>query len=88
MLEHNNKFFTLDLNGRKDTVSVDRLKVAYGHTEPAMPPLVPTVTTKLPRLTVVSKRQHPIPAVLVRQTLTPPPTSRCGRSITVPLRFQ
>ena len=69
VLERADKFLTLDLGGRKDTVSLDRLKPAYLEVTPeviehnSLPPStpsppVPAPTTEPPRATRSGRRVH------------------------------
>lgn len=76
ILATNDKFFTLDINGRQDTVSIDRLKVAHGpqsepipaQTSPAAPPATSPPTNRAPT--------------------APPSTSRSGRTLRTPSRYR
>ena len=52
IVSRTDKHFTLDLHGRHDTVSVDRLKVA--HLDPATPPHPAPVTTPQPPATTAT----------------------------------
>ena len=78
ILEAHDKYYVLEMNGHHDSVSIDRLKTAYGtqvdrQPEPVPPPAVP------PR------------AVLSQPTpVAPQPTvySRSGRPIQVPIRYR
>ena len=78
ILEVHDKYYVLEMNGRHDSVSIDRLKTAYGtqvdrQPEPVPPPAVP------PR--AVSSQPTPV---------APQPTvySRSGRPIQVPIRYR
>lgn len=77
ILEAAGKYFILDVNGRRDKVSIDRLKVAYGQTDtPA--PSTPT-------------HPHPVPPTSPTPSTdakTPLPTSSFGRPIKIPQRFR
>ena len=78
ILETADKHFVLDVNGRRDAVSLDRLKVAYGQTDlPAMP-------TKPHQPSPPPPATQPTPVTGVG---TPLPTSRFGRPIRSPQRF-
>ena len=78
ILEAHDKYYVLEMNGRHDSVSIDRLKTAYGtqvdrQPEPVPPPAVP------PR--AVPSQPTPV---------APQPTvySRSGRPIQVPIRYR
>ena len=78
ILEVHDKYYVLEMNGRHDSVSIDRLKTAYGtqvdrQPEPVPPPAVP------PR--AVPSQPTPV---------APQPTvySRSGRPIQVPIRYR
>ncbi len=62
VLKRSSKFFTLDLNGRHDTVSVDRLKPAFldipASTPTAVPPPTPPPTPPVTRTTRSGRRVH------------------------------
>jgi hypothetical protein len=62
VVERAEKFFTIDYNGRDDTVSLDRLKPAYLESEPQQvpsPPLPAGTTSELPtRVTRSGRRVH------------------------------
>ena len=63
VLKRSDKFYTLDLNGRKDTVSVDRLKPAYldSHTPTptsSPPPSNETSTTPVTQTTRSGRHVH------------------------------
>ena len=87
IIEVGDKYFTLDINGRQDKVSIDRLKVAHLPSpltttqrslpeHPASPPASPlTHHTNQPRATNGT-------------TPTPLPTSRFGRPRRLPVRFR
>ena len=92
VLERAAKYFTLDLNGRRDTVSVDRLKPAFldadwglnERSEPQpptrvqqVPPLPPSTSEATPRL---QNKIH-TPLRIVKR-------SRAGREIRLPAKFQ
>lgn len=76
ILETADKHFILDVNGRRESVSVDRLKVAYGQGDPT-----PSSQHNL---------DQPVPAMPPSPTAgtnTPLPTSRYGRPIKAPQRY-
>ncbi len=75
VLARSDKFFTLDLNTRIDTVSIDRLKPAFfevsqEQTQATIPPPAPAAAS--PVITVPT---------------TPPLTSRYGRIVQAPSRL-
>ena len=79
IVEKREKYFILDVNGRNDPVSIDRLKVAYGQV-----PQTPTPTRAGPEASPSSSspgRTSPAP------TSTPLPTSRSGRILRRPARY-
>ena len=71
VLARSSKFYTLDLNGPKNTVSIDRLKPAYIDVVP--PVDSPTVVIPPPASI------PPTPNIL-SSAPPPTPTQRCGRS--------
>ena len=72
VLKQTDKFFTLDINGTHDTVSIDRLKPAYFECL-ARTPSSPTTTTPV----------VPLPS----SPLTPVRTTRSGRHVRFPQRL-
>lgn len=85
VLDRSAKFYTLDLNGRKDTVSVDRLKPAHFDTCPAIdtthgppPPAPPTCSTASPSQ----------PARSTAPPDSPPRTTRSGRHVHWPAHLE
>ena len=76
ILEAAEKYFILDINGRRDAVSVDRLKIAYGQD------LEPTLTT--PQSNLIPPDKLPTCPINGKAPL---PTSRCGRPIKIPQRY-
>ena len=78
ILEVHEKYYVLDINGRHDSVSVDRLKTAYGHQVDRQPAPVPPP--------VVPPRAAPSqpPAVAPQPTVH----SRSGRHIQMPFRYR
>ena len=73
IVETHDKHFVLDINGRHDTVSIDRLKVAHGQA-PVFPPPRTAPTTPA--------------AISPPPTAAPLPTSRSGRPIRPVDRYQ
>ena len=67
VLDRSSKFYTLDLNGRKDTVSVDRLKPAYLDLPLSADLDLPTVVT-LPSPTAPAANNPPSPVAPSRTT--------------------
>ena len=72
ILETGDKFFALEINGQRDTVSVDRLKVAYGPQTASSPP---------------PSRPPPSPTFPTSTAPAPPQTSRSGRVLRPPSRY-
>ena len=95
VISRSDKFFVLDRNGRQDTVSIDRLKPAYLdvtpnttpiHTPNPIPtPIVPTSThhDTQPNTspTITHPTDTPLPNIIPR-------TTRVGRQLRLPVRFQ
>ena len=72
ILETAEKHFVLNINGRRDAVSVDRLKVAYGQDT--------SLSSSTP--------SHPVEQPALPATVqAPTPTSRFGRPIRPPQRY-
>ncbi|PIK40291.1 hypothetical protein BSL78_22869 [Apostichopus japonicus] len=78
ILSRSDKFFTLDINGRHDTVSVDRLKVAY--TDFALPPARDAAESTPFFSPSVEVAQPPLHAA--------PRTTRSGRHVHWPARYR
>ena len=55
VLQRNDKYFTVDMNGRQDTVSIDRLKVAHLDTPSTVvvPAHIDTPVTPTPILSII-----------------------------------
>ena len=66
ILEAHDKYYVLEMNGRHDSVSIERLKTAYGtqvdrQPEPVPPRAVPSQPTPVaPQPTVYSRSGRPI----------------------------
>ena len=82
VLERSTKFFTLDLNGRRDTVSIDRLKPAFLDVDFGLheTPQPHVHTAPLPQPPLVSPTQAQPPLRIVGR-------SRSGRTIRRPAKF-
>ena len=86
VLHRTNKFFTIDINGKHENVSVDRLKPAFMESDCAIPP---TVTDPTP---IVDPPSSP-PTGPASSTSTPAATSpeprktRSGRHVRWPARY-
>ncbi|PIK59982.1 pol polyprotein [Apostichopus japonicus] len=78
ILSRSDKFFTLDINGRTNTVSVDRLKVAY--TDFALPPARDAAESTPFFSPSVEVAQPPLHAA--------PRTTRSGRHVHWPARYR
>jgi len=81
IIEAKDKYFILDLHGRPDSVSIDRLKVAYTTTVPSAPGPVPSTSPPVPSTPAPAPPSAP-PAAL------PLPFTRSGRQIRQPSRYQ
>ena len=86
VVEPGDKAFKIDVGGRTETISVDRLKPA--HVDVSQP--VPTAL--LPRRgrpqTRPSTTTVPAPTVVSTSDIRPPPRTTSGRQIRCPARFQ
>ncbi len=85
VLERAAKYYKLDVNGKSDTVSLDRLKVAYLDTDNSIDPLPPTMPgsppcpiSDLPPAFSDSRASPPQPS---------PPTTRSGRRVHWPAHY-
>ncbi len=76
VLDRSAKFFTLDIKGRKDTVSIDRLKPAY---------LDESVTVDFPTVVAPSSAA---PAGATSSIPQPPATMRSGRRVHWPAHLR
>jgi hypothetical protein len=81
VIQRNDKLFTLNKNGCRDAVSIDRLKPAFLE-KMDDPPLKPTThpMTPVPPDTI----EPPLPTVLP----TPSLTTRSGRTVHLPRRYR
>ena len=86
ILKTADKFFTLDINGSPDTVSIDRLKVAYPNNDTQSPVPSPTPTPLLQPTLTPPKSNSKAPSPKDNSPV-PLPTSRSGRQIRRPLRY-
>ena len=82
ILEAHDKYYVLDVNGRHDSVSIDRLKTAYGKQVDCQTAPVPSRAITPPRPVRVTPSQP--------TTAAPQPTvhTRSGRQIKMPVRYQ
>ena len=81
VVERADKFFTVDIHGRRDTVSIDRLKPAYidSHVSTQRtPPLAPPSSSNTPTAPVSAQMQAQSPPVQ---------TTRSGRRVHWPAHF-
>ena len=93
VLARNDKYYTLDLNGRQDTVSIDRLKPAYIE---QTPPDTPTTTHPSTPSSSTSTHTSNAPAVAIhppRPSTSATPhtatrTTRSGRRVHWPPHLQ
>ena len=91
VLRRREKFFTIERNGKRDTISLDRLKPAHldplcdSSFLPSNPPIPPTLPLPAPKPTTSTT-----PEPETTSTATPPPpttTTRTGRRVKLPVRF-
>ena len=88
ILRRNDKFYILDVNGKEDTVSVDRLKVAYFESDTR------TTVEQPPASPITSTTTEPTPITEPAPTSTPtassPPVrkTRSGRHVHWPKKFR
>ena len=77
VLDRTDKFYKLDMDGKCDTVSLDRLKVAYLDDSPAHSPPMPhpSVATSIPSWLT------PTETVPLDQSVKPQKTTRSGRRV-------
>lgn len=80
ILEAHEKYYVLDMNGRRDSVSVDRLKTAYG-------PPVDRQPTPVPPPAVSPHLIRPAPSPTTPVAPQPTAQTRSGRHIKVPARY-
>ena len=92
VLERAAKYFTLDLHGKRDTVSVDRLKPAFldaswgSHEEPITSP--PPCTPAAPSPSTSAPRKKPLAPSEAIPPLRIVKRSRRGRVIRLPAKLQ
>ena len=92
VLQRQDKYFTLKIGNRQDSVSIDRLKPAHMNpTEPAqvaVPPRKgrPRSSRKLPRVSKPQPEVHP--STQIDRPTYAEVTTRSGRSTKLPVRFQ
>ena len=85
VLERRDKFFVLDRNGRRDSVSIDRLKVAFVDTTDSSTCSFPSVSPTPPSSPPTPPATHPPPS---EPPLTAPKKrTRFGRLPTTPPRL-
>ena len=77
VVERQDKYFILDINGKNDSVSIDRLKVAYVDDNLLFPPPATVRITN-----------EPSTPVEVARPLHPAQQTRSGRTIRLPARFR
>ena len=89
VLERRDKFYILDLNGKRDTVSLDRLKIAYLDTDLMIPTIEPTnhpTTTPHPPATTPTTVLDKA-TTLTDQIKTQQQTTRSSRHVHWPTRY-
>ena len=89
VLERRDKLYILDLNDKRDTVSLDRLKIAYLDTDLMIPTIEPTnqpTTTPHPPATTPTTVLDKA-TILTDQIKTQQQTTRSGRHVHWPTRY-
>ena len=81
ILEAGDKFFIIDINGKRDSVSIDRLKVAH------VPQSAPPPTSSPPQPWVAEPPPSPSSSTPSSSVPSPLPTSRSGRTLRAPSRY-
>ena len=81
VVKRTDKYFTLDLNGRQDTVSLDRLKPAHLDTPAPPPSAPPSATPPIPSFST------PLSTTPSGSTSPPHRTTRSGRRVHFPDRL-
>ena len=81
VIERRDKYFVLDVKGKRDTVSVDRLKVAYTDTSDT------SVNTPPPIPPSRSSTRTPESPASAHQPQTEPRRTRSGRQVHWPARY-
>lgn len=84
VISRKDKTFVIDRNGRKDTVSIDRLKVAYMHTRPTSD----DEHTTTPSVTQPNSHTIPPSTSATTNTTHTPSLTRSGRQCKLPVRFK
>lgn len=87
VLHREAKFFKLDLDGREDNVSIDRLKPAYLPAEQEDVDGTQASTSPIEQLTPPSHDPLPVARQEAPQIRSPAQQTRCGRRIIVPARY-
>ena len=87
VITRTSKHFTIDVNGKQEVVSVDRLQPAYLESSLSLPDPCPMLTRQQP----TSARTTSVPATSSRKvTINPIPTvitTRSGRQVNLPARL-
>ena len=87
VLQHGDKRFILDFGGRKETISVDRLKAAYVDSEHPVTLPEPKRCGRPPKKTHLPiSTKHPTPDNII-PTPAPPRHTRSGRLVNLPHRY-
>ena len=85
VLARADKYFKIDINGRQDTVSLDRLKPA--HLAPTNQPTGPEISHPSPSAPPLSYPPSPPPSLSSPPTTRPIRTTRSGRHVHFPQRL-
>ena len=83
VLNRADKYYTVDINGRHDTVSVDRLKPAYLDDVPPNTPVTPAPSSSAltPPPHPPGQSANPVPGAPSTPTVPPTRTTRSGRRV-------
>ncbi|GAA55185.1 retrovirus-related Pol polyprotein from transposon 412 [Clonorchis sinensis] len=84
VISRTDKTFVIDRNGRKDSVSIDRLKVAYMHVRPNSD----DEHTATPSVTQSHSHTNPSSTSATTTTTHTPSLTRSGRHCKLPVRFK